>query len=914
MAVGEKIGQGRIEVVADTRSFKNSVNALKKYMANQGKAMGAEMGEEAGQAFGREFSDSAKADMRATLDGLAKAEGKKFGKNMAKQAADKFNSDFQSRIDFGGMNVKGQQAGRQFSDGFLDEVKTGVSADLTDTLNLDLSSLRRDGASAGEEFSEGFQDTLKLELGDFDLNDTLRLDDISRDTGEGQGTLFGQGFGDGVKKAERDMDAPLRDFNKRATKQSEKSGKDSSKSFGKGFRGGLDKEMVLALTAIIAGFAELSTLASGLSAVMVSLAGALFSSIGALSTLSALLPGVAYGFALAGNALGDIPKFMPEAVAAVEDLKKSFELDTRAFADAWAPALAEFTQALADSLRFDSIGAALGEATASITQAFTNVLESPSWAAFVEAMESTVPEALTAFGAGLANVTVGLLDFFTAASPVAKQLGIDFLAWSANFAEFLRVGRETGALTAMFTSMRDVFLGLGDVLGPLIAGLSKVFLAATPSALIILDILADLTTQFNNWVTSIEGQRALQEWFDSGVVIFQALLPLIGAIADGFAMIVTPETIAATVSFLDGMTQLMPVLFGLLGVIGELGIMQVLVDLLNAVGTAIAPALPALGEMASAIGTALVGAIVALQPMLNALTPLIVKLAEGFAEWAPLILPVIEALIAGLTPVLEVVIELAIEFLDALIPLMPMLSELLVEALSAVTAMMGPMVEIFKLITPILVLLMTGGLDPLIRVLLLIAQTVLPPVTTAMRLFADIIRATKPVVDAIVDAIKGMMTPVNNLISSLGRGEDAFDAIKKAGSDMRRAIVDAVDGIVGAFKRIKWPTPPAWLQSGFNATVGKFFATGGVVNGPTRAIIGEAGPEAVIPLARPLSQVDPAVRDIAAFAQGKSPMMARGGAAGGGMTIEGGITISAPWADPRLVAIEVWDELVARSK
>lgn len=831
MAIGEKIGQARIEVVADTRSFKNSVEALKKYAANQGKSIGSEMGENAGQSFNREFDENVKADMRKTLDGLADQEGSRFGKNMSKRAAK-----------------------------------------------------------------------------DFDLGD------VGKNQGGEQGTLFAQAFGKNVSAASADMDKGLKDFDRRASKQSEASGKKAGRSFGRGFGGGLDKEVLLAITAIIAGFAELSTLASGLSAVMVSLAGSLFSSIGALSTLSALLPGVAYGFALAGNAIKDIPKFMPDAVAAVEDLKKSFELDTAAFAKQWEPALKEFVQTLADSLRFDTIGAALGEAMANVTRTFTNVLNSPSWIAFVDAMETVIPDALTAFGAGLANVTTGLLDFFTAASPVAKQLGIDFLAWSANFAEFLRIGRETGALTALFTSMREVFLGLGDALGPLIAGLSKVFLAATPSALVILDILADLTTRFNDWVTSIEGQRALQEWFDSGVVIFQALLPLIGAIADGFAMIVTPETIAATVAFLDGMTQLMPVLFGILEVIGNLGIMQILVDLLNAVGAAIAPALPALNEMATAIGTLLVGAIVAIQPLLDALTPLIVKLAEGFTQWAPQILPVIDALVAGLTPVLEVVIELLIEFLDALIPLMPQLSELLVSALQAVTEMMGPMVEIFRLITPIIVLLMTGGLQPLIAVLNLIANTILPPVTQAMKFFADTIKAAKPVIDAIVDAIRAIMAPVNDMVAALGRGEDAMDALKAAGRAMKEAIVGAVDSIVGAFRRIKWPTPPAWLQNGFDNTVGRFFATGGVVNGPTRAVIGEAGPEAVIPLARPLSQVDPAVRDIAAFAQGKSPMMANGGVAGGGVTIQGGITISAPWADPRLVAVEVWDELVSRSK
>lgn len=58
-------------------------------------------------------------------------------------------------------------------------------------------------------------------------------------------------------------------------------------------------------------------------------------------------------------------------------------------------------------------------------------------------------------------------------------------------------------------------------------------------------------------------------------------------------------------------------------------------------------------------------------------------------------------------------------------------------------------------------------------------------------------------------------------------------------------------------------------------------ASGRMVYGPTSALIGEAGPEAVVPLNRPLSQVDPSVRELAAFAQGKL-RMASGGIAGAG--------------------------------
>lgn len=89
------------------------------------------------------------------------------------------------------------------------------------------------------------------------------------------------------------------------------------------------------------------------------------------------------------------------------------------------------------------------------------------------------------------------------------------------------------------------------------------------------------------------------------------------------------------------------------------------------------------------------------------------------------------------------------------------------------------------------------------------------------------------------------------------------------------------------------------------------FARGGEVYGPTRALIGEAGPEAVVPLRRPLSQVDPSVRWLSAIAQGKSTPMASGGVAGNGrsITIEAGAIVVQGAEDPRRTAIEVMDRI-----
>lgn len=84
------------------------------------------------------------------------------------------------------------------------------------------------------------------------------------------------------------------------------------------------------------------------------------------------------------------------------------------------------------------------------------------------------------------------------------------------------------------------------------------------------------------------------------------------------------------------------------------------------------------------------------------------------------------------------------------------------------------------------------------------------------------------------------------------------------------------------------------------------FAEGGIVNKATNALIGEAGREAVVPLDRPLSQVDPSVRYLSAVARGQTPTV------NPGKTVDvGGITVVSPNADPRAVARETINALMA---
>jgi hypothetical protein len=71
-------------------------------------------------------------------------------------------------------------------------------------------------------------------------------------------------------------------------------------------------------------------------------------------------------------------------------------------------------------------------------------------------------------------------------------------------------------------------------------------------------------------------------------------------------------------------------------------------------------------------------------------------------------------------------------------------------------------------------------------------------------------------------------------------------------------------------------------------------------------IIGESGREAIVPLSRPLGQVDPSVRMLSAIAQGKVNVTA------GGPSVEAnGWTIVTPTEDPAAVATEALNQLTA---
>lgn len=149
-----------------------------------------------------------------------------------------------------------------------------------------------------------------------------------------------------------------------------------------------------------------------------------------------------------------------------------------------------------------------------------------------------------------------------------------------------------------------------------------------------------------------------------------------------------------------------------------------------------------------------------------------------------------------------------------------------------------------------------------------------------------------------------------------GRLAGLAGAARAAASAVVGAFAGLAGRIISAVGTIQLPTPHISMPHIPSIHI-PGTAIGGVFEG-LRGVgvirqIGEAGAEAVVPLNRSLSQVDPSVRMLSAIAQGKVlPGMANGGVVGSGKTVDvGGINVYTVTQDPRAVAAEVFNRFAA---
>jgi len=374
------------------------------------------------------------------------------------------------------------------------------------------------------------------------------------------------------------------------------------------------------------------------------------------------------------------------------------------------------------------------------------------------------------------------------------------------------------------------------------------------------------------------------------------------------------------------------------GVFDSLSVaLQAVAEVILLLFEALAPLLPVIGELAGVLLVSLADILLsvaeALIPVIESLTPIILLVAELLTA----IMPLIEIALIPLQlqiALLSEAFQLFYPLLDLLIEPLATLGGSF-EDTSALLAEWGEVFEEWKeIVTEVIDVFLdkisdmvdtfTSSLttigdlwDTIWNAILNVTRTVMNAVSNFITSVMNSIRSTissiwnsiKSIVSGALSAISGSVSSVFNSIKStissiLGGIKSTistiWNGIKSTITTVITGILNTIRTLFGSITGIvtgalagvanaiaaPFRAAIAGVQAAVDriksigAGIGNFvsnlnpFARGGIVFGPTPALIGEAGAEAVIPLTRPLSQVDSSVRAMAALLRGDIAGMA----------------------------------------
>jgi phage-related protein len=499
---------------------------------------------------------------------------------------------------------------------------------------------------------------------------------------------------------------------------------------------------------------EVATLGSAIGATLTAGVSSLGAAVGGLAAVAgATFPAMAYSIVLAAQAMKEFENSFPGTQAALDGLKDTFEsVDVAGFAEEWSDSVTDFANTLSTVLQGAQLGATFGQAAAQVTAAFTAILNSPALQGFISAMQTTIPSALVGIGTGAAGLTSALLPVLTAAAPLAETLATRFSTWATGLADAANSASGLASISDFMTTAAVAIDGLIRLITNLGGALGNVFAIGADSGNRMLGTLAGLAEQFRAFTESAAGQSTIALWFSQGEQVMSAMLPLLGALGQMFGALVTPATVAQLVGFINGLTQLMPVLGQIMAAFGQLNFLGLIVDVLNAIGTAIAPVLPMVGQLAALISGTLGQALTAIQPALNAV-------GQALGDTLAQVLPVLTDMFTQLQPAFTAIGD-------------------------AVSALAPSLVALFVAFNPVLriVLLLLPALQPLIPVVVQIVEwisqlavtfaDVINPIVTTVAAFLGFSKATQPLtggLDKIGAGFSNLAKSAGGFIEGIGK-------------------------------------------------------------------------------------------------------------------------------------------------
>ena len=268
-------------------------------------------------------------------------------------------------------------------------------------------------------------------------------------------------------------------------------------------------------------------------------------------------------------------------------------------------------------------------------------------------------------------------------------------------------------------------------------------------------------------------------------------------------------------------TVLMEIVKVVLPIINDLFAM--IIPIVIKIVEALAPVIKTLADVAMKILPIIGNLLKSLSPIIKILLKALLPIIDLFSKLMEAILPVIVDLVDMLVPIV-------IEILDLLMPIISLFAELLANLLPPIVDLIG---MIFEAIKPILDAIMS------------IVGYMLP-------LFAKNLKLLKPILDPLMDVFSSIGMIIEGILE--GDFSKVLDGIKGYALGVANMIIGLIESIINlpinGINAIIEELPKAFgLEVLPLVDFPKVeLAEGGIVSSPTNALIGEAGPEAVVPL------------------------------------------------------------------
>jgi phage-related protein len=522
-----------------------------------------------------------------------------------------------------------------------------------------------------------------------------------------------------------------------------------------------------------------------------------------------------------------------------------------------------------------------------------------------DALGAVFTSIIAPLGQAMGSFITGFSALMEVAGPAAQQLATRFAQVGAAFSTWFQDEGNREKFAGFLATGLDLLTRFGNVIKPLGSALLDVVEVATSGpAQVLLDLFSNLAQQFKDFTSSVEGRQALQKFFDSIALAGQALKPVIEGLAEGIKRMVTPAAAKALIGVGEALGALLPLVGSLFNALAESGILDAFTGAIVQLAEVVAKPgglLEAMGRLAESFGGALAAVLPSLVGLLDGLFKVIIPIADAVGA---LLLPVMDALAPVIDTVAQVLGDLAPKFgklMDGLVLLITPLLEPLAEVFLAVADNLDLLNPLMDLVVSILT-----DLGPVLIPLVKLFGELLKGVATGITLFGTIAGKIIEVATGFADWLL-KSEPVKKAMEVIS---GAIDGVTSA----IQTAVGWIKDLIGWLGDIKMPDVIGNIQSAIGGIKLPWMASGGIARGPMIAGIGEAGPEAVIPLTRPLSQVDPSVRQMAAMLRGQTVVQqTKVTGAPTGPSRTNIVYVQPTQADPEAVAYSVANRLAAQA-